>query len=73
MLVTSDMVFLYEKKITINLLRINYFFIGNRSSRILMGCKWWEETVEKDWETGDVAGKEGMHRREHWTNRRNDS
>ena len=38
-----------------------------------MGCKWWEETVEKDWETGDVAGKEGMHRREHWTNRRNDS
>ena len=38
-----------------------------------MGRKWWEETVEKDWETGDVAGKEGMHRREHWTNRRNDS
>ena len=32
-----------------------------------------EETVEKDWETGGVAQKEGTHRREHWTKRRNDS
>ena len=38
-----------------------------------MRHKKWEKTVEKDWETGDVARKEGTHRREDWTNRRNDS
>ena len=38
-----------------------------------MRHKRWEETVEKDWETGGVARKEGTHRREHWTKRRNDS
>ena len=31
--------------------------------------KRWEKTVEKDWETGGVARKEGTHRREDWTNR----
>ena len=38
-----------------------------------MRHKRWEGTVEKDRETGDVARKEGRHRREHWTNRRNGS
>ena len=38
-----------------------------------MEFKWCEETVEKDWETDDVAREEGAHRRKNGTNRRNDS